>query len=453
MLIREPKMAQVHERNTMTESSTAAAGSPATSAGTPQSEHFTRPTGRAASVYIVGIAVSNFGLFLALLTPVMVSLAFKVEHITSSKEEATSALGMIMGIGALFALICNPLVGRLSDRTVSRFGMRRPWMLGGAIVGLAALVLIGVATTTWIVLIGWCIVQAALNGVLAASTATVPDQVPVEGRGKVSGIVGLTTPLGILGGSFLVNFLADDFSRFVVPGVIALILVLFFVFTLKDRVLTEKPAERYGVKEFFGSFVFNPIKHKDFGWTWLTKFLIFFGYAGIATFLPFYLTEKFELNEADAISTILLANLASMIAMAVSGPLGGILSDKIGKRRPFVTAAGLIMVVGLVVLAFAPSIAVVVVAQAIIGFGAGSFLSVDTALATQVLPNKVDTAKDLGVLNIANALPQSIAPAIAPAIIAFGATTALGGYTLWYLFGALVALSGAVLVYRIKGVK
>jgi MFS family permease len=94
-----------------------------------------------------------------------------------------------------------------------------------------------------------------------------------------------------------------------------------------------------------------------------------------------------------------------------------------------------------------------IVAQAIIGFGAGSFFSVDLALATEVLPNPEDTAKDLGVLNIANALPQSIAPAIAPGIIAFGATTALGGYTVYYLFGALVALAGAVLVYRIKGVK
>ncbi|GAB3574704.1 MFS transporter [Leifsonia lichenia] len=425
----------------MTESSTLAVDPP------------TRTPAKAPRFYIAGLAISNFGLYLALLTPVMVSLAFKVEHITSSAAEATSQLGMIMGVGALFALICNPLVGRLSDRTASRFGMRRPWMLGGVLVGLAAFVLIGVATSTWIVLIAWCIVQASLNGVLAASTATVPDQVPVDGRGKVSGIVGLTTPLGILGGSFLVNFLADDVSRFVVPAVIAVILVLVFVFTLRDRVLEQKPVERYGVKEFFGSFVFNPVKHKDFGWTWLTKFLIFFGYAGIATFLPFYLTEKFHLSEADAIGTILLANLASMLAMAVSGPLGGIISDRVGKRRPFVTAAGLIMVVGLVVLAFAPSIGIVIVAQAIIGFGAGSFLSVDTALATQVLPNPADTAKDLGVLNIANALPQSVAPAIAPAVIAFGATTALGGYTLWYLFGALVALSGAVLVYKIKGVK
>jgi len=437
----------------MTESSTAAELQPGAHPETLLADPALPSAAKAPRGYIAGLAISNFGLYLALLTPVMVSLAFKVEHITSSPAEATSQLGMIMGVGALFALVCNPLVGRLSDRTASRFGMRRPWMLGGVLVGLAAFVLIGVATSTWIVLIAWCIVQASLNGVLAASTATVPDQVPVNGRGKVSGIVGLTTPLGILGGSFLVNFLADDVSRFVVPAVIAVVLVLVFVFTLKDRVLAQKPTERYGVKEFFGSFVFNPVKHRDFGWTWLTKFLIFFGYAGIATFLPFYLTEKFHLSEADAIGTILLANLASMLAMAVSGPLGGILSDRVGKRRPFVTAAGLIMVVGLVVLAFAPSIGIVVVAQAIIGFGAGSFLSVDTALATQVLPNPADTAKDLGVLNIANALPQSVAPAIAPAVIAFGATTSLGGYTLWYLFGALVALSGAVLVYKIKGVK
>jgi len=292
-----------------------------------------------------------------------------------------------------------------------------------------------------------------MNAVLAAANATLPDQVPVSGRGKVSGIVGLTTPLGILAGSFLVNFLSDDFARFVVPAVIATVLAVLFVLVLKDRRLDEKPAQRFTIGQFFGSFVFNPAKHPDFGWTWLTKFLVMFGYAGIATFLPFYLTEKFGLDEQTAISTILVANLASMVAMAISGPLGGILSDKIGKRRPFVAIAGGIMVVGLVVLAFAPSVPVVLVAQAIIGLGAGSFMSVDLALATEVLPNPEDTAKDLGVLNIANALPQSIAPAIAPSIIALGAATPLGGYTVYYLFGALVALAGAVLVYRIKGVK
>ncbi len=401
--------------------------------------------------YTPGLAAVNFGVYLALLTPVMVSMAFKVQHIDPDNYNAS--LGLILGVGAFFALICNPLVGRLSDRTTSRWGMRRPWILGGGLVGLGGFLIIGIADSVWLVLLAWCLVQASMNAVLAAANATLPDQVPVTARGKVSGIVGITTPLAILGGSFIVNFLPGDFERFAVPAFIAIILIVLFVVVLKDRRLTEKPADRFTVGTFFSSFVFNPRKHPDFGWTWLTKFFVMFGYAGIATYLAYFLQDKFALDEATAVTTILVANIASTIAMAVSAPLGGFLSDKIGKRRPFVAIAGVIMVVGLLLLAFAPSITVVIIAQAIIGLGAGSFLSVDLALATEVLPNPADTAKDLGVLNIANALPQSIAPAIAPTIIALGSGTPIGGYSVWYIFGALVALAGAVLVYRIKGVK
>nr|WP_202107074.1 MFS transporter [Agromyces seonyuensis] len=399
------------------------------------------------------LAGVNFGVYLALLTPVMVSMAFKVQHISASPEEATGSLGLILGVGALFALIANPLAGRLSDRTTSRFGMRRPWVLGGALIGLAGFALIGVATSVWVVLLAWCLVQAAMNAMLAAANATLPDQVPTKDRGKVSGIVGITTPLAILAGTTLVNFLSADFARFFVPGAIAAVLAVLFVLVVKDRRLEEKPAHRLTIGQFFGSFVFNPVKHPDMGWVWITKFFIMFGYAGIATFLPFFLTEKFALDEQGAIGVILAANIAATVTMMISSPLGGFLSDKLKKRRLFVTLAGLVMVVGLVLLAVAPSIPMVIVAQAIIGFGAGSFFSVDLALATEVLPNPEDTAKDLGVLNMANALPQSIAPAIAPSIIALGAATPLGGYTVWYLFGALVAFAGAVLVYRIKGVK
>ncbi|WGW11885.1 MFS transporter [Saxibacter everestensis] len=403
--------------------------------------------------YAVALGGANFGIYLAVLTPVLVSLAFKVQHITSSPAEAAGALGLVLGVGALFALVANPLVGRLSDRTTSRFGMRRPWILGGAVIGFLALGLVGVANTVWLVLVGWCAAQAAMNAVLAAANATLPDQVPVKRRGVVSGIVGITTPLAIVGGSALTNFLASDVARFAVPAALAVVFCVLFAVTLKDRVLTCKPATRFTFTEFLGSFAFNPVKHSDLGWAWLTKFFIMFGYAGIATFLPFYLTEKFGLSEQEAIGTVLLANLAATVLMVISSPLSGYLSDKVGRRRPFVTSAGLIAVAGLIVLAFAPNPAIVVVAQGIIGFGMGGFFAVDLALTTQVLPNPDDTAKDLGVLNIANSLPQSIAPAIAPGIIALGALTPLGGYTTFYLVGALVALAGAVLVYRIRSVK
>ncbi|MGN8027649.1 MFS transporter [Microbacterium sp. 22242] len=428
---------------------------PAANAATAGTTGFRAPDSaprRTPRGYTPGLAAVNFGVMLALLTPVLVSMAFKVQHL-SGAAGAAGDLGLVLGVGALFALFANPLAGRLSDRTTARWGMRRPWILGGLLVGLGAFALIGSATSIWVVLIGWCLAQTAMNAALAAANATLPDQVPAESRGGVSGLVGIATPVGILAGSFLINFIGDDLLRFVVPGLIAAVLGLLFVLTLRDRRLSEKPAQRLTVGQFFGSFVFNPVKHRDFGWTWLTKFFVMFGYAGVATFLPYYLGQKFHLDEQSTISTILISNLAATVAMVVSSPLGGYLSDRFGRRRPFVALAGLIMVVGLLVLAFAPSVAVVIAAQAVIGFGAGSFFAVDLALATQVLPNQDDVAKDLGVLNIANALPQSIAPAIAPAIIALGALTPLGGYTTWYLFGAVIAFLGAVFVYRIKGVK
>lgn len=403
--------------------------------------------------YSPGLAGVNFGVYLALITPAMLSMAFKVQHISPSTEVATTRLGLILGVGALVALLANPLAGRLSDRTASRFGMRRPWILGGALVSLAGLALIGVATSVWVVLVAWCLVQAAMNAVLAAANATIPDQVPELQRGKVSGILGVMTPFAILAGSFLMTQTPRRLRALRPPGChrgSALVPVRPRAQGPPPR---AQPEQRLTLGQFFGSFVFNPVKHRDFGWTWLTKFLVVFGYAGIATFMPFYLSEKFHLAEQDALQTILLVNLASMAAMMISSPIGGILSDRIGKRRPFVSAAGIIMVVGLALIAFAPSIPVIIMAQAIVGFGAGSFFSVDLALATQVLPDPEDTAKDLGVLNMANALPQSIAPAMAPAIIALGAATPLGGYAVWYLFGAFVALTGAILVYRIKGVK
>ena len=399
------------------------------------------------------LALANLGIFLALLPPVMASMAFKISHIVADPKDAPGALGLVLGVGALFALIANPLFGRLSDRTMSKFGKRRPWILGGVVVGLASLAVIGAATSIWVIMAAWCVAQTAFNAVLAATNATVPDQVPAERRGAISGIVGMATPVGILGGVALVNVFAGDVERFVIPGLIGAALVVLFVLTLKDRRLETPPTEPFGLKQFFGSFVFNPAKHPDFGWTWLTKFLVMFGYAGVGTYMPYYLANNFHLGEQEITGTLLMTNLASVGAMMISGPIGGIISDKVGKRRPFVALAGVILVIGLVMTAFAPSVPMVILAQAILGFGGGAFFSVDLALATQVLPDPDDTAKDLGVLNIANALPQSLAPAMGPAILAIGAATGIGQYQFWYLFGAAVSLAGAVLVYRIKSVK
>lgn len=407
---------------------------------------------RAPRGYILMYALALFGVCLALLAPALVGLALKVREIAGPDEQA-GALGLIAGIGALFALVANPVVGRLSDRTTSRWGQRRPWIIGGVLIGLVALLIIGMATSIPMLLIGWALAQVGFNATMSAMSATIPDQVPEARRGAVSGVAAIASPIAILVGIASYNVLPFGVIAFVLPGVIAVVLAVVFALTLHDRRITraEVPALRAG--DIFTSLVFNPRKYPDFGWVWANRFLMFFAYFGMNTYLAYFVIDRFDQTDEQVPGVILIATLCSTVGMVLASLLGGFLSDKFRRRRPFVTIAGLVMVVGLVVVAFADDFTVFYAGQLIMGAGFGAYLAVDLALATLVLPSSDDRAKDLGVLNIAQALPQSIGPAIAPAIIAIGMTTSVGGYAVWFLFGGAVAVIGAFMIYKVKAVR
>jgi MFS family permease len=122
-------------------------------------------------------------------------------------------------------------------------------------------------------------------------------------------------------------------------------------------------------------------------------------------------------------------------------------SDRLARRKVFVTGSGVVMAVAGVVLAAWPTWPGAVLGAIILGAGFGVYLSVDFALLTEVLPSARDRAKDLGVINIANSLPQVIAPALAAPIVKH-----LGGYPVLYLLASAVTVLGAVLVRQIRSV-
>jgi len=82
--------------------------------------------------FIALLAFGLFGTYLAFVTPIAISLAIRVKALSPDHEEY---LGVILGLGSLAALLVGPLGGQLSDRTRSRFGRRRPWIVGGTISG------------------------------------------------------------------------------------------------------------------------------------------------------------------------------------------------------------------------------------------------------------------------------------------------------------------------------
>jgi MFS family permease len=409
--------------------------------------------------YRVKYFAASVGIFLALFAPALGGLSVKIQSLVPL-DQASTQLGLVMGSGAFFALVAQPLAGRVSDRTTARAGMRKPWILVGIVGTFFSLLAIPFAPNIPVLILAWCAAQLFSNFAQAALTATVADQVPEQRRGRVSGLIGATAPIGILTGALGLSLLPTDLLRIGVPAVFGLVAGLVFALTLKDRVL-ETPPGRFDVKTFLASFVFNPATHRDLGWAWLTKAMVVFGYASVVSYLTLFLASEFGMtNPADQLRFTMWATIVMVVFNVLFAFLGGAMSDRVGKRRVFITIGGLVIAAGVLLLAFAPvfgataGLAAILVAEALMGIGAGLFISVDMALCIAVLPNPEDTAKDLGVLNIANTLPQMVAPFIAGvAIIPLGNALFDGGYALWFAFAATVAVIGSVLVYRIKGVR
>ncbi len=409
------------------------------------------PLRRVGPVFIATYAAAYFGTWMALLTPVVVALALRIAQIDAKGE--AGALSLVLGVGAIFALIANPPIGKLSDRTRSRFGMRRPWLLAGVIVGVIGLLIIALAPAIPLIVIGWCVAQTGFNALLAVEIAVLPDQVPDEQRGLVSGVLGMCQNVGIVAGVFLAQaVVGSTFLMFMLPAIVCLVLVLLFIFVLRDRRLDHnQQLPPYGVAEFLRSFWVNPRRYPDFGWNWAGRFLIFMGLATLLSYQVFYLLNHLHENPSQVGTLVFLSTLVQTILIVVFSNLGGWLSDKFHRRKVFVILAAIIYAAGLAFVAFAGSFNLFLVAIAITGIGQGIYLAIDLALAAAVLPEGgKEAAKDLGVLNIANALPQSLAPAIAPIFLAIG-----GGnnYTALFAAAAVFALLGALSIQPIKGVR
>jgi MFS family permease len=407
---------------------------------------------REGRFYAALLALTNFGSYMAILTPIILTLPLKVQSVVGP-EHAAAGFGIVAAIGAIFAILFNPLAGRLSDRTAARFGRRRPWILGGAIGGFLSLYLIAIADSLWMIVVGWCLVEIFINSAQAAANATVPDQVPDGRRGLVSGLVGFGLPLALLAGSVVINSFEGYVARFLIPGGIMVVFSLLFVLVLRDKAIQKASVPRFSAKEFGMSFVFNPRKAPDFGWVWLSRFAIFFGSNAFSTYSVYLLADRFGLSGSGLTGLLVVTTAAQSITTIISSFGFGLLSDRLRRRRVFIAAGAVLIAVGLITIAFGPTTSFIIVGNALIGLGLGGYLAVDLALATETIPNKKDAGKDLGVLAITNGLPQTIVPIIAPALFALAVVTGINGYQMVCFVGGIVALLGAVFAYRIKSVR
>ncbi|MEU1514495.1 MFS transporter [Streptomyces sp. NPDC005811] len=410
--------------------------------------------GKAEDSYVRLMVLAVFGVFMAIVTPMAISLAIRVDQLAPGHEEY---LGYITGAGGVTALLTAPLFGMLSDRTRSRLGRRRPLLIAGTAVGLLALLVMALANGILVLALGWMLAQIGWGTILALLTASQADRLAEEQRGRVAALTGVVQQLAPVSGALLAGALSDSsLLMFLVPGAVGAVSMVFFVRFVHepDSRGMPLPEGRLDLRALAASYVFDPRRSPDFAWNWLGKFLFMFGLTLTSTFTAFFLADRTGVGVKDVSGTVAVLGGAGVVATMLGALGGGFLSDRLRRRRVFVLIGACVFATGAVTMALAPTLPVIIAGAVLGNLGLGLFATVDQAIMLDVLPERETSAgRYAGIYGFSTTLAQGLAPLIAPVLLLIGAHDNGRNYTLLYVIAAtLTLLGGLAIATRVRSV-
>lgn len=393
------------------------------------------------------IVPANMAIFLVwgavpgILLPQQITLAFGEEN-----QINVANLAIVSTIGAFAAMIAQPIAGQISDRTRSRFGRRTPWIVIGALAGALSLVGLAFADSLVGFIVAWVLVQISYNFAQGPLSAVMPDRVPIKRRGTFAALSGIGLMVGALGGQIVGSLFFNSVTTgYVVFAVLSVVVLVLFVLLNPDYPSTRLQPEPFNVVEFLKTFWVNPVKHPDFFWAFTGRLLLYTGYFAVTGYQLYLLQYYFQVEHPETVIPML--GLLSLVGILISTIVSGPLSDRIGRRKPFVFGSAAFVSLAFLLPWVWPDLTAWMIMTFIAGFGFGMFQAVDTALISEVLPSAKSFAKDLGVVNIAATLPQTLAPGIAGAIVlAFG-------YQGLFPVAIVLGILGAFAIWPIKAVR
>jgi MFS family permease len=340
------------------------------------------------------------------------------------REHEGLALGVLEGVGSLMAVVWQPIAGALSDRTRTRFGRRRPYIVGGTIGDVLFLVGLALSGSFGLVLIFYFLLQAASNTAQGPYQGLMPDVVPESQRGTASGYFGVANVVGLLAGTVGSGWILAHAGRTAALLSICVLLVVTMlptVLLIPDRA-TPTASQFKSAREAIVTTFARPLGYPSFLWLMASRLLILMGLVGVQSFVYFYFNNVFFHN--DRMNTITasytLLGLVILAAFIVSWPAARA-SDRYG-RRPFIMAGGLLGAAGVLMLVFShyqllptqlveplartlkvpPLAAQATLVGVLIGIGYGVFFSVDWAFIQDVIPAH-EAGLFMGFSNIATA--------------------------------------------------
>lgn len=401
---------------------------------------------RVSAAFTGLLTLAYVGAFIAFVP--LLSLIAPLQAQALAPLDKVGLLSALTLSGAVTASLVNLAAGWVSDRTRSRFGRRRPWILAGLIGVIFSYVLIGRAGTPLALVLGFMTFQLAFNLIFAPLNAILPDVVPDRQKGRVAAFLGLGAPLGAASGILIsAPPLATTPIRLAVLGclVAACILPLLIIW--------REGAPRSPVVGSAPSAPPMPGFTGDFGFTWVSRFCLQITASIVNAYMLFYLADHVRYAErfpgASVESGLARLLLFSTLLVVAAGFVGGLASDRLGRRKPFIVVAAGLLGLGMLIFAIWPEWPGPLIGYAFYGLGFGLYTTVDVALVAQVLPSRHDAARDLGVMNLTNTVPTALAPLVALAALG----PARDNWPMLMGVGGVIALFGGITVLGVRKVR
>jgi MFS family permease len=397
------------------------------------------------------VRISMFWLGLTSIDAVVgaaVQSRIKFDHLVTPGTEGSS-LAIVGALQFFFSVAIQPTVGSISDYASTRWGRRKPFIVAGALFD--ALFLIGIASANSLLAI------AAFATLLALSTNVargpfqgyVPDLVPDRQVGLASAMVGLMQVLGnVLGFGLAAIANTQGNVGLAILAIASVELVTMLSVVL--RVPNGPPAKSRGGRswrsiaaETWGTDI---LRETSYLWLLASRLLILMGGAAVLNFIYLYLADAHGLSQAQsggAFGFMLLAAVGvSLLAIVPASRL----SDRYG-RKPVIYVCTALGAIGVGIIALAPSIPVAIIGSAIFGASQGTFLAVDWALMTDIIP-RASSGRYMGLSNVVTASSTTIAIIVGgPLIDLVNRSAGTGsGPRLEFLFGVGYFILGALLL-------
>lgn len=406
---------------------------PAAGAGPTASREHTRVGPRWLTLF----SLAWLAVWTVQLTPVQLLLPLQLD--TSSGDDWISGVvssGLVLGVGGLAGILAGPVAGALSDRAGAGRRRRRPWALGGVCATAAGLVLAGSAEGPWAVGAAWLVVSIGVAVSSAAFTALIADQLPPTQRGAASAAVGSSQAVGVVVGVGLVVLLGLGIR----DGYLVLAGIITVIGGGTALALPDPSAPNGSIPQRSEGGTLRSLRDRDFAWMLGGRLATNVGNAlGTSLFL-FFLLHGLGQGTAEAQDNLLLLVVVYTVFVVIASVLTGILSDRSGRPRSLAVVATLVQACSGVVIAVVPSFEATLVAAALMGLGYGAFSTAGLAFAADLLPDRRDHARDMGVVTVTAALGQLIGPVLGAALVAL-----VGGFWLVFAAAAVVSLIGGVL--------